>query len=225
MQRSNDTHCGRRPSYTRNTGGLERQTLNSGGTRPKNPNTLQEAQAPRGAQRKGGKHPRVINVVMTSGKRKEPTEITCERCGKTALWTGGRRKRFCSPTCSHGYRTGSQPRKPKDPRSRTVKQTQQSRQLKIDRGQCTDCGLIITWHNVVCIDWDHRNPLQKSFTISHMVGKAPWQTIAEEIAKCDAVCRNCHALRTHHKQQHQPVNGRTTIKLNRGVRNKQYKTE
>jgi ribosomal protein L37E len=160
---------------------------------------------------------------MTSGKRKEPTEITCERCGKTALWIGGRRKRFCSPTCSGGFRAGSQPRKPKDPRSRTKQHTELSRQLKIDRGQCFDCGLIITWHNVVCIDWDHRNPADKSFTISYVVGKMSWQTIEQEIAKCDAVCRNCHALRTHYKQQHQPVNGRTTIKPNRGQRRPRYK--
>ena len=156
---------------------------------------------------------------MTSGKQHNPTEITCERCGKTALWIGGRRKRFCSTTCSQGARQGTQPRKPRDPRPIAVQHTEKSRQLKIDRGQCVDCGLIITWHNVVCIDWDHRNPDEKAFTISYMVGRIKWEHIAAEINKCDAVCRNCHALRTHHGNHW--ANKANPTKINRG---KQWRT-
>jgi ribosomal protein L37E len=162
---------------------------------------------------------------MTSGKQHKPTEIICERCGKTALWIGGRRKRFCSKTCSQGARQGTQPRKPRDPRSLAVQHTEKSRQLKVDRGQCVDCGLIITWHNVVCIDWDHRVPEQKAFTISYMIGRIKWDMIAYEIEKCDAVCRNCHALRTHNKQQHKPLNNRTMIKHNRGKRLPMYEQQ
>ena len=152
---------------------------------------------------------------MTSGQRKEPQEITCKRCGKTAIWKGGRRRQFCSTTCSSGYSHGSKPRPPKEPGSRSQRHTQRSRQLKIERGNCADCNMVITEHNVVCIDWDHRNPTDKTFTISYMVGRVKWETIQHEIDKCDAVCRNCHALRTHHGQHwHNPRN--PTNQISRG---------
>jgi hypothetical protein len=174
-----------------------------------------EARTPRGVKRNGGTHQCDKKETMTSGQRKEPIEIKCERCGKPSLWTGGRRKRFCSPTCARGKRNGNQPRQPKEPGSYGQIHTRRSRQLKIERGKCADCNMVITEHNVVCIDWDHRNPSDKTFTISYMVGRVKWETIKAEIDKCDAVCRNCHALRTHHGQHwHNPRN--PTKQHNRG---------
>ncbi len=152
---------------------------------------------------------------MTSGVRKEPLQIKCERCGTEATWRGGRRRRFCSPTCARGHRIGSKPRQPREPGSLSQRHTKRSRQLKIERGSCADCGLIITEHNVVCIDWDHRDPTDKHFTIAHMAGRTKWERIEAEIAKCDAVCRNCHALRTHHGQ-HWHNNTPDQIKTSRG---------
>lgn len=151
---------------------------------------------------------------MTSGQRKQPLQITCERCGKQAEWKGGRRKRFCSPTCSTGQRRGHKPRQPTEPGSRAQRHTRRSRQLKIERGHCVDCQMVITEYNVVCIDWDHRDPNDKTFTIAYMVGRTKWERIEQEIAKCDAVCRNCHALRTHHGQHW--ANTTTQTKINKG---------
>jgi hypothetical protein len=58
---------------------------------------------------------------------------------------------------------------------------------------CLDCGG--RFHFVV-MDFDHRDPLQKKFQISTMLGTRSWATIETEIAKCDLVCSNCHRLRT-----------------------------
>jgi hypothetical protein len=80
--------------------------------------------------------------------------------------------------------------------------------------------MVITEHNVVCIDWDHRDPTEKQFTISYVIGRVAWHKIEHEIAKCDAVCRNCHALRTHHGEHWN--NQTNASKINRG---KQWRTE
>ena len=63
------------------------------------------------------------------------------------------------------------------------------------------------------MDMDHLDRSTKIDTIAKMLGSGksrngtnqtgvPEQRFIEEMAKCDAVCRNCHALRTHDKQHH-----------------------
>ena len=174
-------------------------------------------QSPSGGCASGGICDR--KETMTSGQRTEPLQITCERCGATAQWTGGRRRRFCSPTCAHGQRNGNKPRPLQEPGSAAQRHTKRSRALKIARGNCVDCQMVITEHNVICIDWDHKDPNQKSFTISYVMGRLAWHKIETEIAKCDAVCRNCHALRTHHGNHW--ANKPNPTKINRG---KQWRT-
>ena len=57
---------------------------------------------------------------------------------------------------------------------------------------CADCGDIFP---AVCMDFDHRDPTTKSFTISQGLSNLP-TTIMTEMAKCDIVCSNCHRIRT-----------------------------
>ena len=73
---------------------------------------------------------------------------------------------------------------------------------KLRRGACMDCGLVIDERTIVCIDFDHRDPNDKAFTISYEMRDAHASDLIAEMAKCDAVCRNCHALRTHDRQDH-----------------------
>jgi hypothetical protein len=76
------------------------------------------------------------------------------------------------------------------------------KQWKLAAGACVDCGFIIDEQTYVCIDCDHRDPSQKSFTISSEVGRKTTDELQTELDKCDPVCRNCHALRTHKNQHH-----------------------
>ena len=76
------------------------------------------------------------------------------------------------------------------------------REAKFAAGSCMDCGLVVDDRTIVCFDMDHRDPLQKSFTISRQMQKATANEMRDEIAKCDVVCRNCHAIRTHQGQHH-----------------------
>jgi len=67
-----------------------------------------------------------------------------------------------------------------------------------DGKSCHDCG--IDWPYYV-LEFDHRDPTEKSFTVSVMINshwrEEKWPIIAEEIGKCDLVCRNCHVIRGH----------------------------
>jgi len=58
---------------------------------------------------------------------------------------------------------------------------------------CMDCGGRFA---ACAMDFDHRDPSRKRFTISRMVGRATTEAILDEVAKCDIVCANCHRLRT-----------------------------
>jgi hypothetical protein len=60
---------------------------------------------------------------------------------------------------------------------------------------CQDCGGTFPWW---LMDFDHRDPRDKKFSISAgRVLLKPRGALLEEIAKCDIVCANCHAVRTY----------------------------
>ncbi len=59
---------------------------------------------------------------------------------------------------------------------------------------CADCGK--SYPRCV-MDFDHRDPSQKRFTIGRHPAGASLAALMEEIAKCDVVCSNCHRVRTH----------------------------
>jgi len=69
-------------------------------------------------------------------------------------------------------------------------------QWKLDQRQCADCRLQITEHTLPAIDCDHIDPNTKSFAISESCGAVNEQQLLNELAKCVARCRNCHAIRT-----------------------------
>ena len=60
---------------------------------------------------------------------------------------------------------------------------------------CEDCGVQYPWY---VMQFDHTGA-DKTFTIGQsVVGIA---RLIEEIAKCEVVCANCHAERTHQRKQ------------------------
>lgn len=61
---------------------------------------------------------------------------------------------------------------------------------------CVDCDG--TFH-CVAMDFDHRDPALKLFTISRGL-MTSMDALLAEIAKCDLVCANCHRVRTHIKR-------------------------
>jgi|SRR5579864_247237 len=58
---------------------------------------------------------------------------------------------------------------------------------------CMDCGVrYASW----IMQFDHRDPTQKRFTISSSTSRS-FVDLQIEMDKCDVVCANCHAERTH----------------------------
>lgn len=73
-----------------------------------------------------------------------------------------------------------------------IRQYGRDRMAKYKNGQeCQQCGE----SHQACLEFHHRDPGQKEHDISAMVraGKFSDEEILEEIAKCDVLCRNCHA--------------------------------
>ena len=55
---------------------------------------------------------------------------------------------------------------------------------------CVDCGE----RDAVVLEFDHVG--DKSFSIGAKLVQFAWQTILDEIEKCEVVCANCHRRRT-----------------------------
>ncbi len=56
---------------------------------------------------------------------------------------------------------------------------------------CLHCGI----RDSRCLQFDHRNPAEKSFNISSSACKT-LKALSIEIKKCDVLCANCHAIKT-----------------------------
>ncbi len=68
--------------------------------------------------------------------------------------------------------------------------------LKMDR-PCYDCGGVF----LPCqMDWDHLPQFKKSFDIAKKMSRK-FDSVIDEINKCQLVCASCHRLRTELRQQ------------------------
>lgn len=77
-------------------------------------------------------------------------------------------------------------------RVRTVRGREAIRALKSK--PCTDCGGSFPDY---VMQFDHRDPSTKLKSIGNLTSAGLTPKVLAEIAKCDLVCANCHAVRTH----------------------------
>jgi hypothetical protein len=61
---------------------------------------------------------------------------------------------------------------------------------------CVDCGE----DDPIVLESDHRDGVDKKGIISEMIWTNGWDTIKEELDKCDTRCSNCHKRRTAKQQ-------------------------
>lgn len=71
------------------------------------------------------------------------------------------------------------------------------RELKVGR-PCADCGGIF---HPAAMAFDHLPGSMKRSEVSNLVYSGSRQLLLEEIAKCELVCANCHAIRTFEREQ------------------------
>jgi hypothetical protein len=66
---------------------------------------------------------------------------------------------------------------------------------KVSTG-CVDCGYR---EHPAALHFDHRPGTKKKFNLA-LGWSRSWQTILDEIAKCDIRCANCHHVKTHERR-------------------------
>ena len=63
---------------------------------------------------------------------------------------------------------------------------------------CVDCGIGYPYY---VMEFDHLDAKTKHFNVGAGVTCASYERLIAEIAKCEVVCANCHAERTHQRKQ------------------------
>lgn len=71
--------------------------------------------------------------------------------------------------------------------------------ISLKNKPCLDCNKIF---DAYAMDFDHRNPSEKSFEISTAY-HIEENILNKEIAKCDLVCANCHRVREFNRRNKQ----------------------
>lgn len=79
----------------------------------------------------------------------------------------------------------------RSPKTIYKEKAQRLNTFKIFRG-CMDCGYNLHPH---ALEFDHRPGTTKKFNIGAFRNRS-WETLLDEIKKCDVVCSNCHKIRT-----------------------------
>lgn len=126
---------------------------------------------------------------------------TCVECG-AAL--SGKQVKFCSRACkqhNHYHRVASQQN---TYRSQTLRGMRRKlRLIGMLGGSCKACGYR---RNLAALEFHHRHAAAKQFPLDlRMLSNRRWDTIAEEAAKCDLLCANCHAELHHPELDFQTV--------------------
>ncbi len=87
---------------------------------------------------------------------------------------------------------------------------------ELRRRPCKDCGGTFEPHQM---DFDHRDPKAKSFQItSPRAMLMDRLRLVAEIAKCEIVCANCHAVRSYRQQAEEWAARRARGQLNQSAR-------
>lgn len=73
---------------------------------------------------------------------------------------------------------------------------------KLRIGACYDCNRNVTIESLCAFDFDHLNPKDKIEKVSAMVrNERSMATLEAEMAKCQLVCKFCHANRTNNRRR------------------------
>ena len=112
-------------------------------------------------------------------------DVVCANCHRVRTWK--RHAPRPSPTGTSRYLPGR----------RALWRGQAQLLDRLRHVPCTDCGG--SFH-ACSMDFDHRDPREKQYTVTRMIGRSGTERILAEVAKCDIVCANCHRLRTFERR-------------------------
>lgn len=78
-------------------------------------------------------------------------------------------------------------------KSARYRESLRSKLRELKDGPCADCGHKYPWY---CMQFDHIND-DKEANVSMLVNQGYMTKLLAEVAKCELVCANCHAIRTY----------------------------
>lgn len=138
---------------------------------------------------------------------KDAGEAPCDPCVKAWSAKSSDRRRSLSGDELERYRRSNaeatQRRRERDPEAvratkhRTIAKNRDAVRAAKDQ-PCTDCGVRYPYY---VMEFDHLDADAKHFNVSAGVTCASHARLLAEIAKCEVVCANCHAARTHARKQ------------------------
>lgn len=105
-------------------------------------------------------------------------------------WRGGRQSHTRHSMCNRCLYI-------KYTRPLTEEKTKEIHEYQLEKG-CVDCGFK---GHPAALEFDHIPGTEKKFNIGEEIGNKSREVLWEEIAKCDVVCANCHAIRTATRRQ------------------------
>ena len=112
----------------------------------------------------------------------------CKKCGKELPISDFDEGRHQCKECRRAYRRQHRKDKPEIHKAQQTRRQQRVKDWLYEmKTPCIVCGE----SEPVCIDFHHKNPEEKEFTISkHQSRSKEWLT--KEISKCVCLCSNCH---------------------------------
>jgi hypothetical protein len=124
----------------------------------------------------------------------------CGRCGEEKPLDAFHRRgsgyqtwcKQCRRAYDAAYHQNVRPRRIEQAKARHLEFAAWYASLKASK-PCADCGEVF---HPAAMQWDHRPGVEKVADVSDLRAKTSRRRILEEIAKCDLVCANCHAVRT-----------------------------
>lgn len=92
------------------------------------------------------------------------------------------------------YKHGSKYRENANLRNKKLKDKLRHQMMQyLSDKSCVICGV----SDPRILEFDHINPKMKSFSISRAITNVlSWETILNEIEKCQVLCANCHKIKT-----------------------------
>ncbi len=151
-----------------------------------------------------------INSLNMSLMKYIPTigtkEYKCLKCNETNPLMFNRKISECTPCMSKaGY---------EKIKVKLEKGKERNIMARIAREECACCKLKVTRENAICFDWDHREPSDKTYPVSRMNYKTD-ELFYAEIAKCDLLCKHCHAVKTKHQFDNDLLSKRKSVLKNK----------
>lgn len=112
----------------------------------------------------------------------------CKKCGKILPISEFDEGRHQCKECRRAYRRRHRKEKPEIHRAQQNRRSQRVKEWFYElKTPCIICGE----SEPVCIDFHHKDPNEKEFTIGkHRSRSRAW--LWEEISKCVCLCSNCH---------------------------------